>query len=505
MPHYPTLYQFNIRVYLNGLSQRLGRQATLDDLPAGLIADWAEKGFEWIWLLGVWQTGQAARTISRQDAALRGELQRTLPDLVDDDIAGSCFAVQDYSVSSDLGGNASLARLRERMKRDGLRLMLDFVPNHMAPDHRWLEEHPDYFVFGTEEELRTQPQNYRRVATATCERIIALGRDPHFSGWSDTLQLNYGNLALQHAMLEELQRIAQFCDGVRCDMAMLLLPTVFKRTWGIETQPFWPNAIRVVRDRHPSFLFMAEVYWDLEWELQQQGFDYCYDKRLYDRLRDGLAGQVRWHMIADLSFQSRLVRFLENHDEARAAEVFPIEKHRAAAVLTYLSPGLRFFHHGQLEGHRHRISPHAIRGPVEHPNGDIQTFYARLLNVLRHPSLKEGGWQLLDANGTMEGDRTHENIIAYQWTQASGSQLLVVVNYSAYPSRARIPIAHDRFLKLSMSRVELTEGLQQDRGTIEEQADGLRFDLLPWEICILTMETSQKTLAERRKPSGQDL
>ena len=95
---------------------------------------------------------------------------------------------------------------------------------------------------------------------------------------------------------------------------------------------------------------MAEVYWDLEWTLQQQGFAYCYDKRLYDRLRDGHAGPIRGHLLAGLDYQDKLARFLENHDEPRAASEFPWPQHQAAAIITFLSPGLRFFHQGQFEG-----------------------------------------------------------------------------------------------------------------------------------------------------------
>jgi len=97
---------------------------------------------------------------------------------------------------------------------------------------------------------------------------------------------------------------------------------------------------------------MAEVYWDLEWTLQQQGFAYCYDKRLYDRLLGGNAGAIRDHLRASLDFQDKLARFLENHDEPRIASALPWPQHRAAAVITYLSPGLRFFHQGQFEGAR---------------------------------------------------------------------------------------------------------------------------------------------------------
>ena len=165
--------------------------------------------------------------------------------------------------------------------------MLDFVPNHMAPDHPWVEEHPDYFVAGTEELLAREPQNYLRIKRKDGDLILAHGRDPYFPGWPDTVQIDYGHPAAYEAMMRELEQVARQCDGVRCDMAMLLLPEVFERTWGRKPASFWPAAISRVREQDPDFCFMAEVYWDLEWTLQQQGFDYTYDKRLYDRLRDG--------------------------------------------------------------------------------------------------------------------------------------------------------------------------------------------------------------------------
>ncbi|HSD27840.1 MAG TPA: hypothetical protein VLL75_11100, partial [Vicinamibacteria bacterium] len=112
---------------------------------------------------------------------------------------------------------------------------------------------------------------------------------------------------------------------------------VFERTWGRRATPFWPKATQRVRERVPGFCFMAEVYWDLEWTLLQQGFDYAYDKRLYDRLCEGHAQPVRGHLQAGLDYQSKLARFLENHDEPRAAATFAPQAHRAAAVLTFLS------------------------------------------------------------------------------------------------------------------------------------------------------------------------
>jgi hypothetical protein len=151
-------------------------------------------------------------------------------------------------------------------------------------------------------------------------------------------------------MIAELVRIAGQCDGVRRDMAMLVLPDVFERTWGQRAPLFWPRATQRVREREPGFCFMAEVYWDLQWTMLQQGFDYAYDKRLYDRLREGHARPVREHLLAGLDFQNKLARFLENHDEPRAAATFAPGKHEAAAVITFLSPGLRFFHQGCSRG-----------------------------------------------------------------------------------------------------------------------------------------------------------
>src|SRR5262249_13310711 len=211
------------------------------------------------------------------------------------------------------------------------------VPNHMGPDHPWLQEHPDYFVEGTELDLARAPQNYTWIKGQRGDRLLAYGRDPYFAGWPDTVQLNYANPATQEAMIGELLRIAGQCDGVRCDMAMLVLPDVFERTWGRRAPLFWPRATERVRERFPHFLFMAEVYWDLEWTLQQQGFDYAYDKRLYDRLRGGHARPVREHLQAGLDYQNKLARFLENHDEPRAAATFSLEAHKAAAAITFLS------------------------------------------------------------------------------------------------------------------------------------------------------------------------
>jgi glycosidase len=412
---YPSLYQINTRVWLTELAQTLGRAATLDDIPDSELDRLAEVGFDWIWFLSVWQTGRAGQQISRSNAEWLNEFKETLPDLREDDITGSGFAIAGYTVHPALGGDAALARLRRRLKDRGLRLMLDFVPNHTALDHPWVEQHPEYYVAGTEEDLTQAPQNYTRLKTRNGSTVFAYGRDPYFAGWPDTLQLNYGNRATQEAIIAELLKIAEQSDGVRCDMAMLVLPEVFERTWGMRCEPFWPRAIHQVREQASNFCFMAEVYWDLEWTLQQQGFDYTYDKRLYDRLRDRHTAPVREHFWAGLDYQDKLARFLENHDEPRAAAAFPGGVHESAAVITYLSPALRFFHQGQFEGRTKRISPHLTRAPAEPVDQKLKSFYDRLLTVGQQSVVREGRWQLLECLRAWQGHGTHESFIAFAW------------------------------------------------------------------------------------------
>ncbi|HSE13679.1 MAG TPA: alpha-amylase family glycosyl hydrolase [Rudaea sp.] len=484
---HPSLYQINTRVWLTALSEELGRPATLDDIPDAELDRLARAGFDWIWFLSVWRTGPASRRISLENSGWRKEFKDTLPDLRDEDIGGSGFAIVAYSVAGALGGDAALARLRQRLARRGLKLMLDFVPNHMALDHPWVESHPECFVPGTEELLAREPQNYTRIKRGKGDLILAYGRDPYFAGWSDTLQLDYSNPATQEAMIRELEKIADQCDGVRCDMAMLILPEVFERTWGRKPAPFWPLALQRVRERVPGFCFMAEVYWDLEWTMQQQGFDYTYDKRLYDRLREGHARPVREHLHAALDYQVKLARFLENHDEPRAAATFEPMVHQAAAVITYFIPGLRFFHQGQFEGRKKRISPHLVRAPKESPDEAIGDFYERLLAVLRKPIVRIGEWQSLDCRPAWDGNGSWDAFIAHAWTGAGNERMLVAVNYASHASQCYIKLPFAEIRNHSVQLRDLLGPALYVRDGNELVERGIYLDLPPWSFHVFSL------------------
>jgi hypothetical protein len=484
---YPSLYQVNTRVWLTELGRALRRPATLDDIPDAEL-DWlAQIGFDWVWFLSVWSTGHAGLRASRSCPEWRKEFEHTLPDLRETDIGGSGFAITGYTVHPALGGNAALGRLRDRLRKRGLRLLLDFIPNHTALDHPWVEQHPEYYLAGTAADLQREPHNYVKVRRRGGDLILAHGRDPYFPAWSDTLQLDYSNPAVQEVMIGELMKVASQCDGVRCDMAMLVLPEIIERTWHRAAQPFWPRAIGRVREQHPEFCFVAEVYWDLEWTMHQQGFDYAYDKRLYDRLIEGAVRPIRDHFLADREYQDKLARFLENHDEPRAAATFPIATHQAAAVTTFLSPGLRFFHQGQFEGRKKHVSPHLVRAPVEPVDETLSQFYDRLLAVLRCPQAREGRWQMIECAPAWEGNGSWDCFLAFTWTTGPGDPLLIAVNYAPHRSQCFVKLSWPELANGTARLRDLMGPAQYDRDGDDLLARGLFLDLPPWGYHVFTV------------------
>ncbi len=478
LPRNPLLYQINTRVLMRGITRALGRPAGFDDVPDAALAALRALGVDWVWFLGVWQTGAAGLAVSRTNPAWQAGFREALPDLAPDDICGSPFAVADYSAVAAFGGDVALARLRSRANDAGLRLMLDFVPNHMALDHPWVGERPGLFVRGGEAALARQPENWVRLDGG----VFAHGRDPYFPGWPDTVQLDYANPDTQAAMADTLAAIAERCDGVRCDMAMLLLPEVFAATWAVPAEgrhvaAFWPGAIASARARNPDFLLMAEVYWGLEQRLIAEGFDLSYDKALYDALRSGPAAEVRALLSAPVAAQAHLARFLENHDEPRAAATFDWPRHQAAALLAFASPGLRFLHQGQLEGLRAHIPIHLDRCPDEPVDEAVLAFYRRLLSVLDDPVLRDGRYDPVPPDPAWSGNPSHAGFVAALWSDEAGPAFLLAANFAPDRGQCRL------WVQLGDGPVALADRLgdeRYDRDGREIAADGLFLDLPGW-------------------------
>jgi len=434
---FPSAYEINTWVWLSGLSQKYGRGIELSSVPAPEWDAIGAYGFDAVWLMGVWERSPAGIAIANRNKDLLESFYRALPDFRPEDNVGSPYCVRRYTVDEHLGGPQALALARHALATRGMNLILDFVPNHVAPDHPWATTHPEYFIRGNADDLAKDPSSFiERGGT-----IYARGRDPFFPAWLDVLQLNAFDNGLRQAALETVSGIADQCDGVRCDMAMLLLNSIFGRTWGTRagshpSSEYWTELISAIKRRHPGFLFIAEAYWDLEWELQQQGFDFCYDKRLYDRLEHENAESIRLHLCADLDYQSKLLRFIENHDEPRAAAIFGLAKEQAAAVTTFTLPGMRLFHEGQFEGRTVRVPVFLGRRPHEPVNREVFTFYAKLLQEINQPVFRTGQWTLCERSGWPDNP-SFQNLLAWSW-QLDGDRYLIVVNLSDSPAQGRI-------------------------------------------------------------------
>ena len=478
-PKHPVIYEINTWVWLNELSQKHNRSVTLATVPPEEWDFLSSFGFDAIWFMGVWERSPAGIAISNQNKGLLEDFRRALKDFQPEDNVGSPYCVRQYVVDKHLGGRKGLAVARKELAKRGLKLILDFVPNHVAPDHPWVIKHPEYFVQGNTDDVRSDPVSFVEIEG----KVFARGRDPYFPAWPDVLQLNAFQSGLRQAVTETLSDIAGQSDGVRCDMAMLFLNQIFERTWGNRAgqrpaTEYWVEVISAVKKAYPDFLFMAEAYWDLEWELQQKGFDYCYDKRLYDRLEHDSAESVRLHLCADLIYQSKLVRFIENHDEPRALLAFSLPKARAAAVTTATIPGAKLFYEGQFEGRRVRLPVFLGRRPVEPADSGLQTFYRKLIKAASLEGIREGSWQLCERTGC-------QDIIAWCWRSA-GERHLIVVNLSDSGAQARVRLPWDELTGKSWQITDFFTGQMYERSGDEMCNPGLYVDLAPWGYHFLT-------------------
>jgi hypothetical protein len=480
----PLIYEINTRAWLNGLGQKCGRRLDLASVPSGEWEALAAFGIDALWFMGVWERSPRGLQIALGQEKELAELRRTLPGFSTEDVVGSPYCVRRYVVDEYLGGPEGLSVARNELAERGIRLILDFVPNHTAQDHPWVSTHPEYYIQGDPDDPAAAPSAFFEANG----RVIAKGRDPFFAPWQDVAQLNGFNPALRKAAIETIRDIAGQCDGIRCDMAMLLMNGIFARTWGkgagkCPNEEYWVEIIEGVRRTSPEFLFIAEVYWDLEWELQQQGFDFCYDKRLYDRFLQGTAEEVRLHLLADPAYQKKLLRFMENHDEDRAAAVFSPLKERAVATALATLPGAKLFHDGQFEGRKIKVPVWLRHWPPEEAQIDLQNFYRELLAAVDSDCFHKGEWTLCDRQGWPDNP-SWRNILAWCWG-AGEERYLIVLNWSDYRSQALVRIPWPDIGGVSWKLIDVLNGEEYDRDGNQIQDQGLYVDLENWSCHFL--------------------
>lgn len=439
----PWLYEINTALWLSELARATGKSVDLSGVPAEAWDEMRSLGFDFIWLMGVWKRSRAGLVAYRRDPAfcsILAEMESYSPGFREEDLIGSPYSISSYEPAKMFGGWAGIDAARHEINKRGMGLILDFIPNHTGPDHPWVLNHPEFYITGNSDQFRQSPSYFHQINGARGMIYVAKGGDPYFPPWTDTGQLNYFSPDMRAALLSELREISSHCDGLRCDMAMLVLNDVYQRNWGWlkrdgdpPEEEFWTEARKTV----PDLLLIAEAYWDTEWRLRELGFDFVYDKKFYDRVRHGTAADIVAHLKADISFQEGLVRFLENHDEERSAAAFAGARYEAAAVLFLTLPGMKLFYQGQLQGHKKRMPLFLQNAVTEESDESIRQFYTRIISIMKQPVFSEGRWRFLDIESA--GDETYRNIIAYSWAD-KGSLKLVAVNMSEEYAQGRISL-----------------------------------------------------------------
>jgi hypothetical protein len=485
-PRHPILYEVNTWAWLREVGLRAGRPVGLGEVPDAewdALAAWSPDA---VWLMGVWERSPEGLRVALGNAELVRSFREALPDLrLADDVVGSPYCVRRYVVDARLGGPAGLAAARAQLARRRIRLVLDLVPNHVAPDHPWVRDAPDFFVRGTPADAARAPDAFLEVDG----QVFARARDPYFPPWPDVLQLDAFSAGYRRALARTLSELATQCDAVRTDMAMLLVSRVFARTWGERVGPPpaeepWREVLGEVRARHPGFLFLAEAYWDMEWELQQLGFDACYDKRLYDRLVEGSGEAVAAHLGAGLEYQERLVRFVENHDEPRAAAAFG-DRARAAAVAVATLPGARLFHDGQFEHRKVRLPVFLGRRRHEPRDPALPSFYRRLLAEAARPVYRDGAFATCERTGWAD-DRSGASLAAWCW-RLGEERRLVIVNVGRERAQARVRVPWPELAGRAWRLEDALDGTSYQRDGGELTGPGLHVDLAggAWHLFAL--------------------
>jgi hypothetical protein len=479
----PILYEINTRCWLRELSQRHGTEITLANVPPAVFDGWQQLGFTHIWLMGVWTTGPRARALALNHPELRKAYYEVLPDWREEDVSGSPYAVADYRVARALGGDEGLEKFRRQLHAHGLKLILDFVSNHVGLDHVWVSQRPEFFV----QSPAVAPDTFEQE-TRLGKRRLAHGKDPNFPGWTDTVQVDYRRADARAAMLGLLQAIATRCDGVRCDMAMLLLNDIFAKTWAhlpvrhgkgpAVTSDFWADAVPAVKQVRPDFLFLAEVYWGLEGRLQSLGFDYTYDKMLYDLLLARSGEELQRHLLdASPEYICRSAHFLENHDEPRIASRLSPSEHRAAALLMLGLPGMRFLHEGQLTGSTIKVPVQLGRRPVEKAGAEIAAIYEKLLTTLRESAVGHGQGKLLRPRRAWDDNPTAENCVVVQWQSQPPEFELVVVNLAPHRGQCYVPLEIRNLAGYNWRMQDLLGEERYERFGDDLQRQGLYLDV----------------------------
>jgi glycosidase len=386
-------------VWLHQLSQRHGTEIRrLDQIPDAELDMLADAGFNALWLIGLWERSTASSKLKQ----LRGNQEAM----------ASAYALYDYAIAWDLGGEEAFWKLKERCSARGIRLCGDVVPNHTGLYSRWVKEHPDWYVQldhppyaayrfngpdlsdDPELELTIDDGYYDHSDAAVVfrhvdrrngrTRFIYHGNDGTHMPWNDTAQLNYLLPEVREAVIRTIIEVAKRFPLIRFDAAMTLAKKHFQRLWyplpgggaGVPSRAlhalshdefnhlfpveFWREVVDRVAAEAPGTLLLAEAFWLLEgYFVRTLGMHRVYNSAFMNMLKREENAKYRQVLKETLEFNPRIlqrfVNFMNNPDEATAVEQFGKgDKYFGVTVLLATLPGLPLFGHGQIEGLREK-------------------------------------------------------------------------------------------------------------------------------------------------------
>lgn len=486
----PKTYEINTRNWI----KQFGRDARLPDIPKDYFMKFAESGIDLIWMMGIWKTRENIIDETCFIAELVSTYTKALPDWKREDIIGSAFSIDCYEINPLIGTTDELLAFKENLNSLGLKLILDFVPNHFSAESKYISTNPEFFLEADVESLQGDSRTFYKPHSAD-GKVFAHGRDPFFLAWTDTVQVNFFSQKARNFLKNTLFELTDLCDGIRCDMAMLALNNVFYNTWmGVLNKrripkpedEFWNGAIKEVKKKAPDFLLIAEVYWDLEKQLQNQGFDYTYDKTFTDLLFYNDIQGIKNHLHLDDELQQKSVRFIENHDELRAAAKFGKPRSLAAAAAVSTIQGMKLFYDGQFEGKKIRIPSQLGREPEEKVSEYVKNFYKKLLPIINYDIFKKGKWKMIEPLPIDAWNKAFENFLAWTWS-LENEIILVAINYSSVTSQCRIKFEFSTDREI-LKFEDLLNDADYNRSVYELRANGLYVELKSYQCHIFHIQ-----------------
>jgi Alpha amylase, catalytic domain len=375
------LYQIHTRDFLFKISPT----AKLKDVPVGFWQDLKLKGINQIYLLGVWSVCDFAHNLAKKSYITTAS-QTTV---------GSCFSIDDYTIDPIIATEQEFLDFKKMINGLEMNLVLDFIPNHFGCSTPLLDSNPEVFLKTTQPDLDSQFWfDHNGIK-------FLYGKDPNFGSWHDTVQVDYSNPKTHAFMKQKLEYIATMCDGVRCDMSMLVESEIFQRTWSNLLQrelppysSFWQTVIPKIKNLYPNFIFIAEVYWEMEKQMIGSGFDYVYNKSFLDYL----IHQDYAKLQANLRYFNvdHCVYFLENHDENRSASTLEKSKISLCVVLLCFLGGIQFFYDQQWQGQSVRNPIQILESQTTQTNLKIELLYKNLLEYTQQSVFEIGKTKIMD-------------------------------------------------------------------------------------------------------------